>query len=164
MLDNAGGPQYADHVIRVLEQLCYIEEPIVRQKATDSIKLILSKIRIVDFEQPLLEILTKLITNECIDPKKAAINLIPVVYVSVNQDVQKGLIKLFKSVVDDSAPQVRKEAAIILNDMILATPKFPEAILVEAFNSFYADQHDSVKMQCIDCCVSFSKSMQPNKV
>ena len=84
MLDNAGGPQYADHVIRVLEQLCYIEEPIVRQKATESIKTILSKIRIIDFEQPLLEILTKLITNECTDPKKAAINLIPTVYLSVN--------------------------------------------------------------------------------
>jgi serine/threonine-protein phosphatase 2A regulatory subunit A len=87
MLDNAGGPQYADHVIRVLEQLCYIEEPIVRQKATESIKTILSKIRIIDFEQPLLEILTKLITNECTDPKKAAINLIPTVYLSVNQPI-----------------------------------------------------------------------------
>lgn len=84
MLDHAGGPQYADHVLKVLEHLCYIEEPIVRQKATDSIKAILKKIRIVDFESCLLEILTKLISNECTDPKKAAINLIPIVYLSVN--------------------------------------------------------------------------------
>lgn len=30
MLDHAGGPPFADHVLKVLEQLCYIEEPIVR--------------------------------------------------------------------------------------------------------------------------------------
>jgi len=59
---------------------------------------------------------------------------------------------------------VRKEAAIALNDMILAIPKFPEVVLVEAFNAFYLDQQDSVKMQCIDCCVSFSKNMQPARV
>lgn len=75
---------------------------------------------------------------------------------------QKELIKLYKSVINDEAPSVRKEAAIMLNDMILCVPKFPEAMLVDAFKAFYVDPMDSVKMQCIDCCVSFSKSMSTN--
>ena len=126
--------------------------------------MILNKIKIVDFEQPILDIITKLITNECTDPKKAAINLIPIVYGSVNLPVKNELIKLYKSVVSDPAPSVRKEAAIALNDMILTIPIVPEAMLVDAFKSFYIDTMDSVKMQCIDCCVSFSKSMQPAQV
>jgi len=37
-LENAGGPQYAEHVLRPLEKLCASEEVAVRDKATNSVK------------------------------------------------------------------------------------------------------------------------------
>ena len=35
MLDYAGGPQHAEHVLRPLEKLCNIEETAVREKVSD---------------------------------------------------------------------------------------------------------------------------------
>jgi len=49
-LDHVGGPAQAEHVLRVLEKLCGIEEIAVREKATESIKKILASVRIKDFE------------------------------------------------------------------------------------------------------------------
>ena len=34
MLDYAGGPQYAEHVLKPLEKLCTIEEVVVREKVS----------------------------------------------------------------------------------------------------------------------------------
>jgi len=34
MLDYAGGPQHAEHVLRPLEKLCTIEETVVREKVS----------------------------------------------------------------------------------------------------------------------------------
>jgi len=50
LLDCAGGPQAAEHLLKPLEKLCSVEETSVREKATESIKIILSQIRIKDFE------------------------------------------------------------------------------------------------------------------
>ena len=35
MLDYAGGPMYADDVLKPLEKLCQSEEPTVREKVSD---------------------------------------------------------------------------------------------------------------------------------
>lgn len=39
MLDYAGGPQHAEHVLRPLEKLCTIEETVVREKVMNSITM-----------------------------------------------------------------------------------------------------------------------------
>jgi serine/threonine-protein phosphatase 2A regulatory subunit A len=39
MLDYAGGPQHAEHVLRPLEKLCTIEETVVREKVSITITL-----------------------------------------------------------------------------------------------------------------------------
>ena len=40
-LDHTGGPAHAIHLLKALEKLCLIEETVVREKATESIKKIL---------------------------------------------------------------------------------------------------------------------------
>ena len=41
MVYYVGGPAYTMHLVQLLEQLCHTEESAVREKATDSIKLVL---------------------------------------------------------------------------------------------------------------------------
>lgn len=64
----------------------------------------------------------------------------------------------------DDIPQVRKIAAITLNDMIKLMPKVPEQELFKVFGQFFKDEQDSVKMQGIDSCVIFCKYLPAAKV
>jgi len=59
----------------------------------------------------------------------------------------------------EDIPQVRKVAAIVLNEMIKLIPKVSETELLNIFSRFYKDEQDSVRMQGIDSCVIFSKHL-----
>jgi hypothetical protein len=67
--------------------------------------------------------------------------------------------RLFTAVSQDDIPQVRKVAAIVLNDMIKLIPKAPETELLNIFSKFFKDDQDSVRMQGIDSCVIFAKHL-----
>ena len=65
-------------------------------------------------------------------------------------------MNMYNSVSQDETPQVRKQAAIVLNDMIKLMPKVSESELINIFNRFYKDEQDTVRMQGIDSCVCFA--------
>lgn len=67
--------------------------------------------------------------------------------------------RLFSAVSQDDIPQVRKVAAIALNEMIKLIPKSPEGELLNIFARFFKDDQDSVRMQGIDSCVVFAKHL-----
>lgn len=48
---------------------------------------------------------------------------------------------------------MRKQAAIVLNEMIKLIPKVSETELLNIFSRFYKDDQDTVRMQGIDSCV-----------
>lgn len=64
----------------------------------------------------------------------------------------------------EDIPQIRKQASIVLNDMIKLIPKVNETELLAIFSKFYKDEQDSVRMQGIDSIVSFANVLPPNKV
>lgn len=80
LLDLVGGPAHAEHILRILERLCVVEEISVREKATESIKKILASVRIKDFEKSIMEMMQRLMKNQSNTTKYAAIHLIPFVY------------------------------------------------------------------------------------
>jgi hypothetical protein len=47
---------------------------------------------------------------------------------------------MYIQVSQDDIPQVRKVAAIVLNDLIKLIPKFPEAELLNIFGKFFKDE------------------------
>ena len=66
---------------------------------------------------------------------------------------------MFIQASQDDIPQVRKVAAIVLNDMIKLMPKVPEQELLKIFGQLFKDEQDSVKMQGIDSCIVFCKHL-----
>jgi len=68
----------------------------------------------------------------------------------------------YNKISQEEAPQIRKQAAIVLNEMIKLIPKVSETDLLNIFNRFYLDEQDSVRMQGIDSCVGFAKFLKPN--
>ena len=85
MLDVVGGPQYADHLFRLLERLCLIEETVVRDKATASLKGLFKLVTLKDYQSNIMQMMDRLIHSDCIAAKLSAAHLIPVVLPNVSQ-------------------------------------------------------------------------------
>jgi serine/threonine-protein phosphatase 2A regulatory subunit A len=82
----------------------------------------------------------------------------------VGADRQQEIMTMYKQISADETPQVRKQAAIVLNEMIKLIPKVSETELLNIFSRFYKDEQDTVRMQGIDSCVCFAHQLPPAKV
>jgi serine/threonine-protein phosphatase 2A regulatory subunit A len=110
-------------------------------------------IRIKDFETTIMAMLKRLMTNEYYSSKCAAIHLFPCVYSYFSTLNRQEIMNMYNQVSEDETPQVRKQAAIVLNEMIKLIPKVSETELLNIFSRFYKDDQDTVRMQGIDSCV-----------
>ena len=98
----------------------------------------------------------RLMNGECFTSKFAAVQLFPVVFPSVTPASQQEIMTMYNQISHDETPQVRKQAAIVLNDMIKLIPKVSETELLNIFSRFYKDEQDTVRMQGIDSCICFA--------
>lgn len=103
-------------------------------------------IRIKDFESAIMAMLKKLMTNEFYTSKCAAIHLFPCVYSFFGTQNRQEIMNMYTQVAEDETPQVRKQAAIVLNEMIKLIPKVSETELLNIFSKFYKDDQDTVRM------------------
>lgn len=150
-LEYLGGKKNFSGLIKPLESLCTVEEGTVRTQAAQSIKKILSQIKVKDFEDDFIKLFGRLVKGDWFTSKVSATVILPSLYPEVSLSGQKQLFKLFSPLCEDSIPQVRKAAAIALKDLILHIPKAPEADLLELFENLQRDTQDMVKMQGVEC-------------
>ena len=61
--------------------------------------------------------------DDVVTSKLAAVQLVPAVFAHVQSNNQGELIEMFKSFSQDEMPQVRKQCAIALSDLISVLPK-----------------------------------------
>ena len=78
--------------------------------------------------------------------KMAAISLFPGIYPTFRIPNQQEIMTMYSAAAVDEIPQIRKQAAIVLNEMIKLIPKVSEAELMAIFSKFYKDEQDSVRM------------------
>jgi len=77
MLDVVGGPQFADHLFRILERLCLIEETVVRDKAIGALKTLFKHVSLKDYQNSIMQMLDRLIHSDCVAAKLSAVSIIP---------------------------------------------------------------------------------------
>ncbi len=106
----------------------------------------------------------RLMANEGFISKFSATLLIPSIYPNLSSSSQQELMAMYTQVSKDEIPLVRKQAAIVLNDMIKLIPKVPETEILNIFSRFYKDEQDCVRMQGIDSCVCLAKQLPVSKV
>ena len=111
-----------------------------------------------------MSMLGRLSQGDVYTTKMAAIQIVPVVYTHFQSHCQQELMEVFNSLSGDEMPQVRKQASLVLNEMIKLIPKVQESELLNVFSRFYKDEQDSVRMQGIDSCVCFAQHLPPTKV
>lgn len=100
-------------------------------------KKILQMIRIRDFESAIMGMIQRLMNGDCFTSKFAAVQLFPCVYSNVTSASQQELMSMYNTISQDETPQVRKQAAIVLNDMIKLIPQVSETELLKIFSRFY---------------------------
>ncbi len=92
-LDFIGGKAYASKLFKILELLLVLDELPVRKEAVMTFKSILSQLNPADFESELMDLITKLGSNEYMNQKQSAINLIPSIYLFVGINNKTTLVK-----------------------------------------------------------------------
>jgi hypothetical protein len=55
-------------------------------------------------------------------------------------------MEIFNTTSQDEIPQIRKQASLVLNEMIKLIPKVSDAELLQIFSKFTKDEQDSVRM------------------
>ena len=87
-----------------------------------------------------MQMIKGLFENESYTSKFPAIQLIPTIYPSLSAQNQAEAMNIFIKAAADDIPLVRKQVAIVLNDLIKMIPKVPDTELLNVFSKLNKDE------------------------
>jgi serine/threonine-protein phosphatase 2A regulatory subunit A len=109
--EYVGGPQYSHVLLGALQHLATVEEPLVRQKAVDSLRKICQILSAQQIEEHFIALVKTLTQADWFTSRSASTGLYGVVYHRVNPSTQDLLRQWFAQLCQDDTPMVRREAA-----------------------------------------------------
>jgi serine/threonine-protein phosphatase 2A regulatory subunit A len=128
---------------------------------------IVGQVKVKDYENYLMQMIHRLSRSDNSNNCYAVVHMIPVLYPHFSAANQTSLFETLLRVTDDQSPHIRKQASIVVNDMIPKIPAvFPEKEVLSIFNKINsADQeHDSVRFHGIEGCISFAQVLPKDKL
>lgn len=153
-----GGPEYGHVLLSPLENLAAIEEPLVRDKAVESLNKIcreLSQTQVEDFFIPLIVRLSK---ADWFTSKISATGLYNVPYSKASPPSQEALRQQFGLLVHDETPMVRRQAA---NNLAKFVKEMPPHVVIEEmiplFQHLASDDQDSVRLLTVEVLISIAE-------
>ena len=156
--EYVGGPEYAHVLLSPLENLAAIEEPLVREKAVESLNKIceeLSQGQIEDFFIPLIVRLSK---ADWFTSKISATGLYTTPYQRVSQNHQEGLHAQFQNLVHDETPMVRRQAANNLAKFVKEmSPQTVMNDMIPLFQHLAKDDQDSVRLLTVEILIAIAE-------
>lgn len=157
-VEYVGGPEFGHVLLSPLENLAAIEEPLVREKAVESLNKIckdLSRSQVEEFFIPLVIRLSK---ADWFTSKISATGLFTAPYRKASPALQEGLRQQFSQLVHDDTPMVRRQAATNLARFVVAMP--PEIVVAEMiplFQHLAQDDQDSVRLLTVEVLISIAE-------
>jgi serine/threonine-protein phosphatase 2A regulatory subunit A len=166
-VEYVGGAEYGHVLLSPLENLAAIEEPLVREKAVESLNNIcgeLSQSQVEDYFIPLVVRLTK---ADWFTSRISATGLYCVPYRKAAPQSQDGLRSQFSVLVRDETPMVRRQAANNLAKFVKEMP--PNVVInhmIPLFQHLAGDDQDSVRLLTVDVLIAIAevvpKEQQPS--
>ncbi|KAI4165327.1 MAG: hypothetical protein LQ342_001195 [Letrouitia transgressa] len=157
-IEYVGGPEYGHVLLSPLENLAAIEEPLVRDKAVESLNKIcreLSQTQVEDFFIPLIVRLSK---ADWFTSKISATGLYNVPYSKASPPSQEALRQQFGLLVHDETPMVRRQAA---NNLAKFVKEMPPHVVIEEmiplFQHLASDDQDSVRLLTVEVLISIAE-------
>ncbi|KAJ4424322.1 protein phosphatase 2A structural subunit [Gnomoniopsis sp. IMI 355080] len=150
-IEYVGGPQWGHVLLSPLENLAAIEEPVVRDKAVESLNKICADLSSQQVEEYFIPLTIRLSKADWFTSKVSGCGLFTSPYSKVSPPIQSQLRNQFGQLVHDETPMVRRQAATNLSKFV---KEMPASIVVEEmipmFQHLAQDDQDSVRLLTVE--------------
>ncbi|KAK2767485.1 Polyamine N-acetyltransferase 1 [Arachnomyces sp. PD_36] len=159
-VEYVGGPEYGHVLLSPLEHLAAIEEPLVREKAVESLNKICEQLSQKQVEENFIPLTVRLSKADWFTSKISATGLYSVPYNKASPALQQGFRQQFGHLVHDETPMVRRQAANNLAKLIkeMAAPVIIEE-MIPLFQYLASDDQDSVRLLTVDILISIAEEI-----
>lgn len=159
-IEYVGGPQWGHVLLSPLENLAAIEEPVVRDKAVESLNKICNELSPQQVEEYFIPLTFRLAKAEWFTSKVSGCGLFTAPYSKVSAGTQDELRKAFSQLVHDETPMVRRQAA---TNMAKFVKEMNGDVVMEdmmpLFQHLAADDQDSVRLLTVEILVSIAETV-----
>ena len=141
-----------------LENLAAIEEPLVREKATESLNRICAELAPAQIEDFFIPLVVRLSKADWFTSKISATGLYTAPYARVSAASQEGLRAQFQHLVHDETPMVRRQAA---NNLAKFVKEMPAPVvmsdMIPLFQHLANDDQDSVRLLTVEVLIAIAE-------
>ncbi|KAJ9312106.1 hypothetical protein DTO271D3_7677 [Paecilomyces variotii] len=159
-VEYVGGPEYAHVLLSPLENLAAIEEPLVREKAVESLNKICDQLSQKQVEEHFVPMTLRLSKADWFTSKISAAGLYSVPYRKVSPALQQTLRQQFGGLVHDDTPMVRRQSATHLAKFI---KEMESQVIIDEmiplFQYLASDDQDSVRLLTVDILISIAEEI-----
>ncbi|KAL8656564.1 MAG: hypothetical protein Q9226_002627 [Calogaya cf. arnoldii] len=159
-VEYVGGPEWGHVLLSPLENLAAIEEPLVREKAVESLNKICGELSQSQVEEYFIPLTVRLSKADWFTSKISATGLYNVPYSKASQTSQEGLRQQFGQLVHDETPMVRRQAA---NNLAKYVKEMPASIVIEEmiplFQHLASDDQDSVRLLTVEILIAIAEAV-----
>ena len=159
MMDLVGGTDFCHSLIKPLEDLLGIDESSVREKATSSLRQIITTLPSRQVEEHCLPLVFRLATNDWFVARSTACTLIPQVAHRIYTDE---LLRVFLELCSDDTPMVRRSAMSSLAQFAKDTPSSKQRDLLDALRRLARDDQDSVRILTVPTAMALARDVFNN--
>ncbi|CCE82816.1 Piso0_002566 [Millerozyma farinosa CBS 7064] len=169
-----GGPEHCEPLIRILLILASMEEPLVRDKAIDSLNHVSTEIPHDMLLRLYLPMIDSLSQGNWFSKKVASCGLFKSVLIKVDAATRRDLLNIYYKLASDDSPMVRRGAAshlpTLIDKLTWFTENYPNSedkvdnkdweIISQIFQHLINDEQDSVKFLSVDVLVAILEFFQ----
>ncbi|RMJ25757.1 hypothetical protein PHISP_03362 [Aspergillus sp. HF37] len=165
--EYVGGPDYGYVLLSPLENLAAIEEPLVREKAVESLNKIGEQLPEKQIEEYFVPMVLRLSKADWFTSKVSATGLYSVPYKKAAPTLQQSLRQYFGGLVRDETPMVRRQAA---NNLARFIKEMNTQVIIDEiiplFQYLASDDQDSVRLLTVEILIAMAeeipKEQQPS--
>lgn len=157
-----GGPDYAHILLPSLETLSGAEEPLVRDKATDSLNKICHTLSSAQVHEHFIPLIKRLAGTSWFTSRVSATALYASAVTKLDSSqAQQEFLSTYQDLAFDEAPMVRRAAASNLAKIIEVLPHVEfEGVLKTMFESQIADDQDSARLLSVDVLIALAQKLK----
>ncbi|KAH6671537.1 protein phosphatase PP2A regulatory subunit A [Plectosphaerella plurivora] len=157
-IEYVGGPEWGHVLLSPLENLAAIEEPVVRDKAVESLNKICNELSPAQVEEYFIPLTFRLSKAEWFTSKVSGCGLFTAPYSKVSTATQDELRKTFSSLVHDETPMVRRQAATNMAKFVKEmTADVAVDDMMPLFQHLAQDDQDSVRLLTVEILISIAE-------
>ena len=159
-VEYVGGPLFGHVLLSPLENLAAIEEPLVREKAVESLNKICKELSQGQVEEHFIPLTVRLSKADWFTSKISATGLYNVPYSKATPPSQEQLRQQFSQLVHDDTPMVRRQAATNLAKFVKEmSPQIVIDEMIPLFQHLAGDDQDSVRLLTVEILISIAEVM-----